>query len=53
MRDERWSSDAGEEDKLICLRGSDDEDLGYLEWNDMMDIGNMDLCVGMKYKEKI
>ncbi|KAL0434500.1 UNVERIFIED_CONTAM: hypothetical protein Slati_2784300 [Sesamum latifolium] len=44
-----WFSDASEEDDLVSLRGSDDEEPDYPVWQEKMDMGNEDLTVGMKF----
>ncbi|KAL0378605.1 UNVERIFIED_CONTAM: hypothetical protein Sradi_3166000 [Sesamum radiatum] len=41
--------DLEDEDELISLRGSDDEEPGYEEWNDRMNMENVELSVGFKF----
>ncbi|KAL0391465.1 UNVERIFIED_CONTAM: hypothetical protein Slati_4531600 [Sesamum latifolium] len=41
-----------EEEELRSVRGSDDEGERCPEWNDRMDMGEVDLAVGMKFETK-
>ncbi|KAL0448102.1 UNVERIFIED_CONTAM: hypothetical protein Slati_1938100 [Sesamum latifolium] len=50
MGAEQWFSDC-EEEELRSV-GSDDEGERCPEWNDMMDMGEVDLAVGMKFETK-
>ncbi|KAL0306887.1 UNVERIFIED_CONTAM: hypothetical protein Sradi_6106000 [Sesamum radiatum] len=47
--DDGWFSDVGGEDDLHSLRGSDDEIGNNLDWNDLMERQDLDLCIGMKF----
>ncbi|KAL0415683.1 UNVERIFIED_CONTAM: hypothetical protein Slati_3400200 [Sesamum latifolium] len=51
MGAEQWFSDC-EEEELRSVRGSDDEGERCPEWNDRMDMGEVDLAVGMKFETK-
>ncbi|KAL2251799.1 UNVERIFIED_CONTAM: hypothetical protein Sindi_2302200 [Sesamum indicum] len=44
-----WFTDASEEDDLVLLRGSNDEEPSYPVWNENIDLGSEDLTVGMKF----
>ncbi|KAL0405170.1 UNVERIFIED_CONTAM: hypothetical protein Slati_3830900 [Sesamum latifolium] len=51
MGAKQWFSDC-EEEELRSVRGSDDEGERCPEWNDRMDMGEVDLAVGMKFETK-
>ncbi|KAL0448808.1 UNVERIFIED_CONTAM: hypothetical protein Slati_1437200 [Sesamum latifolium] len=49
---EQWFSDC-EEEQLRSVRGSDDEGERCPEWDEMMDMGEVDLAVGMKFERRM
>ncbi|KAL0303343.1 UNVERIFIED_CONTAM: hypothetical protein Sradi_6202400 [Sesamum radiatum] len=51
MGAEQWFSDC-EEEELRFVRGSDDEGERCPEWNNRMDMGEVDLAMGIKFETK-
>lgn len=48
VKDDGWFSDGGDKHGLYSLRGSHDESIRYPEWNEGMDMGDVELYAGMK-----
>ncbi|KAL0289067.1 UNVERIFIED_CONTAM: hypothetical protein Sangu_2629600 [Sesamum angustifolium] len=48
---EQWFSDC-EDEELKSVRGSDDEGDGCTVWDERMDMGKVDLAVGMKFETR-
>ncbi|KAL0438655.1 UNVERIFIED_CONTAM: hypothetical protein Slati_2348500 [Sesamum latifolium] len=49
LGEDGWFSDVGGEDDLHSLRGSDDDNVDHMVWNEDMDRQDVDLCIGMKF----
>ncbi|KAK4409116.1 hypothetical protein Sango_0492600 [Sesamum angolense] len=45
LGEDGWFSDVGGEDDLHSLKGSDDENVDNVVWNDAMDRQDVDLCI--------
>ncbi|KAK4382619.1 hypothetical protein Sango_2854200 [Sesamum angolense] len=52
LGEDGWFSDVGGEDDLHSLKGSDDENVDNVVWNDAMDRQDVDLCIGMKFPSR-
>ncbi|KAG8382258.1 hypothetical protein BUALT_Bualt05G0058100 [Buddleja alternifolia] len=50
---EGWYSDANDDDELHSLRGSDEDDLNHSVWEDGMENRGIDLCVRMKFINRL